>query len=76
VPEEQLLSGLIFYTALSHWLPLIASAFFAAHEFSRGVFGGGGHAEATTEVLAADTHALAPREHVSSTNQKPEEATT
>ncbi len=53
VPEEQLLSGLIVYSALSHWLPLIASAFFAGHELWRGIFRGGvrkaadweGHAE-------------------------------
>jgi uncharacterized protein (TIRG00374 family) len=36
VPEGQLLSALIVYTALSHWLPLIASAFFAGHELWRG----------------------------------------
>jgi uncharacterized protein (TIRG00374 family) len=42
VPEGQLLSGLIVYTTLSHWLPLIASAFFAGHELWRGVFRGGG----------------------------------
>jgi uncharacterized protein (TIRG00374 family) len=42
VPEGQLLSGLIVYTGLSHWLPLIASAFFAGHELWRGVFHGGG----------------------------------
>ncbi len=76
VPEGQLLSGLIVYTALSHWLPLIASAFFAAHELSRGVFRGGGYAEAISQVLAADTHTTAPREHVLSMNQEPEETTT
>jgi uncharacterized protein (TIRG00374 family) len=38
VQEGQLLSGLIVYTALSHWLPLIASAFFAGHELWRGIF--------------------------------------
>jgi uncharacterized protein (TIRG00374 family) len=42
VPEGQLLSGLVVYTALSHWLPLIASAFFAGHELGRGIFRGGG----------------------------------
>jgi uncharacterized protein (TIRG00374 family) len=35
VPEGQLVSGLIVYTALSHWLPLIASAFFAGYELRR-----------------------------------------
>jgi glycosyltransferase 2 family protein len=38
VQEGQLLSGLIVHTALSHWLPLIASAFFAGHELWRGIF--------------------------------------
>ena len=37
VPEGQLLGGLIVYAALSHWLPLIASAFFAGHELWRGI---------------------------------------
>jgi glycosyltransferase 2 family protein len=41
VPEGQLLSGLIVYTGLSHWLPLIASAFFAGHELWRETFRGG-----------------------------------
>jgi uncharacterized protein (TIRG00374 family) len=49
VPEGQLLSGLIVYTALSHWLPLIASAFFAGHELWRGVFRGGGRKAAVRE---------------------------
>lgn len=35
VPEGQLLSGLIVYTAFSHWLPLIAGSFFAGHELWR-----------------------------------------
>jgi uncharacterized protein (TIRG00374 family) len=38
VPEGQLLGGLIVYTAFSHWLPLIASAFFAGNELWRGIF--------------------------------------
>ena len=41
VPEGQLLGGLIVHTALSHWLPLIAGAFFAGHELWRGFFRGG-----------------------------------
>ena len=41
VPEGQLLGGLIVYAALSHWLPLIASAFFAGHELWRGMFRAG-----------------------------------
>ena len=53
VPEGKLLSGLIVYTGLTHWLPLITSAFFAGHELWRGIFRGGarkaadweGHAE-------------------------------
>ncbi len=38
VPEGQLLSGLIVHTALSHWLPLAAGAFFAGHQLWRGIF--------------------------------------
>ena len=38
VAEGQLLGGLVVYAALSHWLPLVASAFFAAHESWRGIF--------------------------------------
>jgi hypothetical protein len=49
VPEGQLLSGLVLYTALSHWLPLIASAFFAGHELWRGIFRGGGRKAAVRE---------------------------
>jgi uncharacterized protein (TIRG00374 family) len=49
VPEGQLLGGLIVYTALSHWLPLIASAFFAGHELWRGIFRGGGRKAAVRE---------------------------
>jgi len=41
VPEGQLLGGLVVYAALSHWLPLVASAFFAAHESWRGIFRAG-----------------------------------
>ncbi len=41
VPEGQLLGGLIVYAALSHWLPLIASSFFAGHELWRGMFRAG-----------------------------------
>ena len=37
VPEGELLSGLIIYTALSHWLPLIAGAFFAARPLWQGI---------------------------------------
>jgi uncharacterized protein (TIRG00374 family) len=62
VPEEQLLSGLIVYTSLSHWLPLIASAFFAGHELWRGTFPSGEHAEAITRVLSADTSSNQERE--------------
>jgi glycosyltransferase 2 family protein len=32
VPEGKLLGGLIIYTALSHWLPLIAGAFFCGRQ--------------------------------------------
>jgi glycosyltransferase 2 family protein len=53
VPEGKLLSGLIVYTGLSHWLPLIASAFFAGHELWRGVFRGGGRKAADREGHAA-----------------------
>jgi glycosyltransferase 2 family protein len=37
VPEGALLSGLIVYTALSHWLPLIAGAFFASRQLWQGI---------------------------------------
>jgi uncharacterized protein (TIRG00374 family) len=59
VPEGQLLSGLAVYTGLTHWLPLIASAFFAGHELWRGVLRGGRY--------------NAPRRSVLSANQEPEE---
>jgi glycosyltransferase 2 family protein len=49
VPEGQLLSGLIIYTVMSHWLPLIASAFFAGHELWRGIFCGEGRKAAVRE---------------------------
>ena len=52
VPEGQLLGGLIVYTALSHWLPLIASAFFAGRELWRGIFRGGGRRGAEGEGRA------------------------
>ena len=32
VPEGQLLSGLIVYTGLTHWLPVAVAAFFAGHQ--------------------------------------------
>jgi uncharacterized protein (TIRG00374 family) len=37
VPEEKLLSGLIVYTGLSHWLPLIVGAFFAGRQLWQGI---------------------------------------
>ena len=37
VPEGQLLSGLIIYTALSYWLPLIVGAFFAGRQLWEGI---------------------------------------
>jgi glycosyltransferase 2 family protein len=72
VPEGQLLSGLVVYTALSHWLPLIASASFAGHELRRGLFrrkvgkvvGREGHAEATAQAMLAVTRTTPPRRHV------------
>ncbi len=41
VPEGELLGGLVVYAALSHWVPLIASAFFAGHELWRGILRAG-----------------------------------
>jgi glycosyltransferase 2 family protein len=84
VPEGQLLSGLVLYTALSHWLPLIASAFFAGHELWRGIFRGGGrkavyqegHAEATTRDLPTVAHTTPPRPYALSGNREPEETRT
>jgi glycosyltransferase 2 family protein len=49
VPEEQLLSGLIVYTVMSHWLPLMVAAFFAGHELWRGIFCGRGRKAADRE---------------------------
>jgi len=57
VPEGELLSGLVVYTALSHWLPLVASAFFAGRELGQRIFRGGGRKPAEGEVCAGD---LAP----------------
>jgi hypothetical protein len=37
VPEGQLLSGLIIYTALSYWLPLIVGAIFAGRQLWEGI---------------------------------------
>jgi glycosyltransferase 2 family protein len=82
VQGGQLLSGLIVYTALSYWLPLIAGAFFAGHELWRGIFCGGrgkaaegeGHAEANTWDLPAVPHTAARSRYVLSSNPEPEEA--
>ena len=49
VPEEQLLSGLIVYTVMSHWLPLMVAAFFAGYELWRGIFCGRGRKAADRE---------------------------
>jgi glycosyltransferase 2 family protein len=80
VPEGQLLSGLIVYTASSHWLPLIASAFFAGHETWRGLLRGGGRKAAggngrsvvSTRALPAEAPTTAQRHHVLSSDQEPE----
>jgi uncharacterized protein (TIRG00374 family) len=32
VPQEHLLSGIIVYTGLTHWMPVIVAAFFAGHQ--------------------------------------------
>jgi glycosyltransferase 2 family protein len=40
--EGQLLSGLVVYSVISHWLPLMVAAFFAGHELWRGIISGGG----------------------------------
>src|ERR687893_1093592 len=58
VPEGQLQSRLIVHTALSHWLPLIASAFFAGHELWRGLFHRGGGRNAADREGYAQTPAL------------------
>ncbi len=63
VPEAQLLSGLVVYTALSHWLPLGAGSFFAGHELWRG-------------ILRRGEHNTPPRRPVLSDNQEPEESGT
>jgi hypothetical protein len=85
VPEGQLLSGLIVHTALSHWLPLIASAFFIGHELRRGIFrrDGGrkvtereGPAETVAQVLKTVTPATPSRRYVSSSNSGSEETRT
>ncbi len=82
VPEGQLLSGIVVHTVLSHWLPLIAGAFFAGHELRRGTFRRGGgrnaagqgvHAEANAQVLLAAPRITSPRRYVLSGNQEPEE---
>jgi len=85
VPEGQLLSGLIVYTGLTHWLPLIASAYFAGHEFWREIFrrskgrkaaGREGHTEAVTRILPSVAHTAPPQRCVSFGNQEAEEART
>jgi uncharacterized protein (TIRG00374 family) len=85
VPEGQLLSGLVVHTALSHWLPLIASAFFIGHELRRGSFRRSGgrkvvekesHAEAITRVLPAVTLTTPLRRYVVSSNPEPEKTST
>src|SRR5829696_6101386 len=63
VPEGQLLSGLIVHTALSHWLPLIASAFFAGHELWRRIFHRGGGRNATDREGYAQTPAPSLARH-------------
>jgi glycosyltransferase 2 family protein len=60
VPEGQLLSGLIVHTALSHWLPLIASAFFAGHELWRGIFRRGGGQKAADREGHTETPVPSP----------------
>jgi glycosyltransferase 2 family protein len=47
VPEGQLLGGLIIYTFLSHWLPLIAGALFAGRQLWHGIVRYGGGRKAT-----------------------------
>jgi glycosyltransferase 2 family protein len=85
VPEGQLLSGLVVYTALTYWLPLIASTFFAGHELRRGqirrkverkVVEREGYAEATTQALLGVTPTAPPRHHVSFGNPEPAETRT
>ncbi len=85
VPEGQLLSGLLVYTALSYWLPLVAGAFFTGQELRRGIFRRNGgqqaveradHSEATTRVLPAFTPTAPPRHFVLSGNPEPVETRT
>ena len=42
VPEGRLLGGLVVYSVISHWLPLMVAAVFAGHELWRGIIRGGG----------------------------------
>jgi glycosyltransferase 2 family protein len=82
VPEGQLLSGLIVYSGLTHWLPVTVAAFFAGYELWREILRGGGqkaagregHAEAITQILPAASPTTAPRCHVSSRDQELNEA--
>jgi uncharacterized protein (TIRG00374 family) len=71
VAEGQLLSGLIVYTALSHWLPLIVSAFFAAHESWRGIFRGGERRAAGREEDRAAVIARASSDEAPPATQRP-----
>jgi glycosyltransferase 2 family protein len=52
VPEGQLLSGLIIYTVMSHWLPLMVAGVFAGHELWRGIIYHRGRKEAEREGRA------------------------
>jgi uncharacterized protein (TIRG00374 family) len=52
VPEGQLLSGLIVYSGLTHWLPVTVAAFFVGHELWRGSYRGGGGKATDREDLA------------------------
>jgi glycosyltransferase 2 family protein len=79
VAEGQLLSGLVVHTALSHWLPLTASAFFAGRELRRELSrskGGRkvvereGHAEATTQAMPAISPTASPRRFVQQTRTR------
>jgi uncharacterized protein (TIRG00374 family) len=77
VPEAQLLSGLLVYTALSYWLPLVASVFFAGRELRRVTFRRNGgrkaaertdHSQATAQVLPAFAFTAPPGHFVLSGN--------